>query len=62
MIINVGDKIITKKKHPCGGDKWQVVRTGADFKIKCLECGRIVMLSNPDFFKRLKKKIEEDNG
>ncbi len=62
MIINVGDKIITKKKHPCGGDKWEVVRTGADFKIKCLECGRIVMLSNPDFFKRLKKKIEEDNG
>ena len=62
MILNVGDKIITKKKHPCGSDKWQVVRTGADFKIKCLGCGRVVMLSNPDFFKRLKKIIEEDNG
>ncbi len=61
MIINQGDKIITKKQHPCGGDKWEVVRTGADFKIKCLTCGRVVMLSHPDFFKRLKKRIENND-
>ena len=33
-----------KKKHPCGGDRWKVVRIGADIKITCLTCGRTVML------------------
>ena len=42
--IRLGDKIRTRKPHPCGGDEWLVVRTGADIKIKCLTCGRIVML------------------
>ncbi len=60
MIINLGDKIITKKKHPCGSDLWEVVRTGADYKIKCATCGRVVMLSYTDFFKRIKKKVEND--
>lgn len=35
MEYNIGDKVITKKKHPCGGDVWEIVRTGADFKLKC---------------------------
>lgn len=60
MIINLGDKIITKKKHPCGSDLWEVVRTGADYKIKCTTCGRVVMLSYTDFFKSIKKKVEND--
>lgn len=58
MSVNVGDKVITKKPHPCGSCEWEVVRTGADIKIKCLKCGRIVMLTPCDFNKRLKKIIE----
>ena len=47
MVYSLGDKLVTKKKHPCGGDVWPVVRVGADVKIRCDKCGRVVMLS-PD--------------
>ncbi len=50
-----------KKAHPCGANRWEVVRTGADVKIKCLNCGRIVMLDKLTFEKSL-KKTERDDG
>ena len=56
-MANVGDIIITKKPHPCGSSKWMVIRIGADIKIKCLGCGRIVMLSVTDYEKRLKEVV-----
>ncbi|MBQ3235610.1 MAG: DUF951 domain-containing protein [Clostridia bacterium] len=59
MKISVGDKIETKKQHPCGSSIWTVVRVGADVKIKCEGCGRVVMLTVPEFEKRLKKIIGE---
>ena len=43
MDIQIGDMLIMKKAHPCGGDRWLVTRTGADFKLKCLQCGHEVM-------------------
>lgn len=46
-----------KKSHPCGTNCWQVVRLGADIKVKCLKCGRIVMLPRIDFNKKIKKII-----
>ncbi|MBQ9264145.1 MAG: DUF951 domain-containing protein [Clostridia bacterium] len=55
--IRLGDVIQTRKPHPCGGDTWTVIRTGADIKIKCLQCGRIVMLDRQVFLKRRKKLI-----
>ena len=55
MVYSIGDKIITKKKHPCGGDTWTVIRVGADFKIRCDKCGRVVMLSRDEFLRALKK-------
>ena len=45
MIYQEGGKIISKKQHACGGREWQIVRTGADIKLKCLTCGRIVFFS-----------------
>lgn len=51
----VGDIVVMKKPHPCGGNLWEVVRTGADVKIKCLKCGRVVMLDLLTFGKSLKK-------
>jgi hypothetical protein len=44
MDVKVGDILTMKKKHPCGSDKWQVLRIGMDFKLKCLGCGHLVML------------------
>ena len=60
MVYSLGDKVITKKKHPCGGNVWTVIRTGADYKIKCDKCGRGVMLSYPEFLKAVKQKAVSD--
>ncbi len=54
---NIGDIIQTKKQHPCGNNEWKVIRVGMDFKIKCLKCGRIVMLSREKFEKTVKKVL-----
>ncbi len=43
MNIQVGDVLKLKKKHPCGSLEWEVLRTGADIKLKCLGCGRMIM-------------------
>lgn len=52
------DSIVEMKKgHPCGTNSWQVTRVGTDIKIKCLKCGRIVMLPRIEFNKKLKKII-----
>ena len=53
-MVNVNDKVTTKKNHPCGFNVWTVVRTGADVKIKCDNCGRTVMLSLDAFNKSVK--------
>ncbi len=55
---NIGDIVKMKKLHPCGSDKWEVTRTGMDFRIKCLGCNRHVMLSRPDFEKAVKAVVE----
>lgn len=44
MDILVGDVITMKKPHPCGSKEFEVLRIGADFKVKCLGCGREVMV------------------
>ena len=51
----LGTKVIMKKGHPCGANEWEVVRLGADIKIKCINCGRIVMLPRIEFNKKIKK-------
>ena len=43
-MYEIGQIILSKKEHACGGREWTVVRTGADFKIKCNTCGRIIMV------------------
>ena len=54
----LGDIVETKKSHPCGSSRWQVIRTGADVKIKCQGCGHIVMMSHEDFVRRIRKVID----
>ena len=44
MEIEVGNFIRLKKKHPCGSMDWEVLRTGADFRLKCLGCGHQIMV------------------
>ena len=56
--FGLGDRVMMKKEHPCGSGTWQVIRIGADIKIKCEGCGRIVMLDRATFEKRLKKVVD----
>ncbi|MEN6350213.1 MAG: DUF951 domain-containing protein [Syntrophomonas sp.] len=51
--FKLDDIVRMKKQHPCGSYNWQVIRMGADIKIKCQGCGRIVMLPRMDFEKRM---------
>lgn len=53
----LGDRIVMKKPHACGANEWVVTRTGADIKLRCLGCGRIVMLDRLDFLRRGKKNL-----
>lgn len=43
--FDVGDIIRMKKPHPCGGNEWEILRVGADFRLKCLGCMHQVMVS-----------------
>lgn len=55
------DIVQTKKKHPCGSDKWKIIRVGMDIKMKCEQCGRIVMIPREKFDKRIKKIFPSGN-
>lgn len=55
----IGSKVIMKKQHPCGTNLFEIVRLGVDIKIKCVNCGRIVMLPRIEFNKKIKKIVEE---
>lgn len=61
MNVNVGDILTMKKPHPCGCKEFEVLRIGADFKIKCTNCGHEVMLPRTKCEKNIKsiKPIEE---
>lgn len=52
------DVVMMKKQHPCGVNRWEIIRVGADIKIQCTGCDHIVMMSRYDFNKRLKKVLE----
>ncbi len=51
--FKIGDIVRMKKKHPCGSHHWEVTRMGADIKIKCTGCGRLVMIPRMEFEKRM---------
>ena len=53
----VGSIVVMKKQHPCGTNEWEITRVGADIKIKCLACGRSIMIPRIEFNKKLKKVV-----
>lgn len=57
MEIAVGDKLHMKKAHPCGSKDWLVLRVGADFRLRCLGCGREVMGPRSKFEKNVKAVV-----
>lgn len=60
MEYELGDTVQMKKPHPCGDNKWRIIRIGMDVKIRCLGCGHIVMLSHEVFNKRLRRIFKDE--
>ena len=56
----LGSKVIMKKPHPCKTNLWEITRVGVDVKIKCINCGRSIMLDRLEFEKKLKKVVKEN--
>lgn len=57
MEYQVGGKLVSKKPHACGGNEWEIARTGADVKLKCNKCGRAIFVSIDQADKMKKKYI-----
>ena len=59
MDINVGDVLKLKKQHPCCSREWEVLRVGADFRLKCLGCGHQIMIARKLLEKNVKEIVEK---
>ena len=57
MDYQIGNIVMLKKGHPCGTNEWEIIRVGADFKLKCRGCNRIVMVPRKALEKSVKKTI-----
>ena len=52
------DIVEMKKAHPCGENRWQIIRMGADIRIKCMGCQHSVLLPRKEFTKKVKRVLE----
>ncbi len=60
MDIRVGDRLKMKKAHPCGSSEWEVLRIGADFRLRCCGCGHEVMGERSKFERNVKAVLRDD--
>ena len=60
--FRLGDGVVMKKPHAYGANAWTIIRVGADVKIKCRQCGRIVMMDRADFVKMAKRLLPAEDG
>ncbi|MBR6789829.1 MAG: DUF951 domain-containing protein [Oscillospiraceae bacterium] len=61
MDISVGDILVMKKNHPCGGNRFLVLRVGMDFKMRCAGCGHEIMVPRSKAEKGI-RKVEKNSG
>lgn len=60
MDIRLQDILVMKKAHPCGEKRWLVLRTGADFRLRCLGCGHEVMVARFKAEKNIRQVIRAE--
>jgi hypothetical protein len=58
----IGQLVEMKKGHPCGANCWRIIRIGMDIRIKCLKCGRSVLIPRGYFERRMKRLIDENDS
>ena len=59
--IRLNDVVRMRKPHPCGGFEWRVVRLGTDIGIRCLTCGRKVLMPRSQYAKRVKTIVQRES-
>ncbi len=57
--FDLHDIVSMKKPHPCGENRWKIIRMGMDIRIKCLGCEHSVMLPRKEFARKVKKILEQ---
>ena len=60
--FNLNDILVLKKQHPCGNNKFKVLRCGSDVKISCIQCGRNLELARSVLEKSIKKVVPGDSS
>ncbi|AHM57494.1 hypothetical protein EAL2_c22140 [Peptoclostridium acidaminophilum DSM 3953] len=60
--LNVGDIVVLKKSHPCGGNEFEIKRVGMDFRIKCIKCGKELWIDRVNLEKRVRKVMQAEGG
>ena len=56
----IGSLLVLKKGHPCGENLWEVVKLGADIRLKCAKCGRLIIIPRLELNKKIKKIKEKE--
>ena len=62
MDVRQGDVLVMKKPHPCGANEMLVLRSGMDFRLRCVKCSREFMISRNKAEKNIKKIKRESEG
>ena len=62
MDVRLGDIIYMKKPHPCGTNTFEVLRVGMDFRLRCINCGRDLMITRSKAEKNIRKIERKDEG
>jgi hypothetical protein len=57
-VYQLNDIVQMKKAHPCGENRWKIIRLGMDIRIKCEGCGHSVLVPRRKFETKLKKVLE----
>ncbi|HET7676769.1 MAG TPA: DUF951 domain-containing protein [Candidatus Limnocylindrales bacterium] len=60
--LRLGERLELRKPHACGGRSWSVARLGADIGLTCESCGRRVLLERPELERRLRRRLDENEG
>lgn len=57
--FDLHDIVMMKKPHPCGENRWKIIRMGMDIRIKCLGCEHSVLIPRKEFARKMKKILEK---
>jgi hypothetical protein len=55
----VGQQVILRKPHPCGGRWWTIYKLGMDVGLQCQQCGQRIKLVRRRFERAVDTSVAE---